>query len=625
MRNLSLNTKFMGVVIGISTSCCGIAWIGLSGMTAVSNDLTEIVKTVSLKKDMWSNIRSSQLSMAIDERDFLNDVSPELKTELSQRIEKEKVKIEEAIAKLEVISSSDDLAKIVDFKSSLKNWWSNHQIVRNKVGDGEKEAARKAAIGARAVRDNLASSAEKMVDVSERAMQSAYTGAQQHTSSAQQMVFILTIATVMIGLILSSFLIQQIRRSIDAVVRGLVRNSAQVEEASEQVAQSAVRLSQSTTEQAASLQQTAASAQEMTSMVQSNMANAKAATSITDTSQTSAIKGQEVVRDMAKAIFEINVSNQNIMDEVNESNTKISEITKVIAEIGNKTKVINDIVFQTKLLSFNASVEAARAGEHGRGFSVVAEEVGNLARMSGTAAKEISDMLDASLQKVDLIVREMKSNVEKLVIVGKEKVEAGQRIVDDCGGVLNEIVLSVGQVSKMSTDISTASQEQAQGIEEISRAVTQLDSVTQMNAGAAEQAASAADQLSNQAKYLKGAVQDLIVIVNGSGDSLDQSSASGNSSDNLSVNSSSNSLFRPNQKVPTKSKGSIANFFGSSKLNTKPKLTMLNAIAKSEKKTMKSSDNRRPGRKTESSVSLKLASGNDIEIPAEDDPRFKDI
>ncbi len=57
-------------------------------------------------------------------------------------------------------------------------------------------------------------------------------------------------------------------------------------------------------------------------------------------------------------------------------------------DIGDKTKVINDIVFQTKRLSFNASVEAARAGEHGKGFAVVAEEVGNLAQMSKDKVQE---------------------------------------------------------------------------------------------------------------------------------------------------------------------------------------------------------------------------------------------
>lgn len=62
--------------------------------------------------------------------------------------------------------------------------------------------------------------------------------------------------------------------------------------------------------------------------------------------------------------------------------------------------MINEIVFQTKLLSFNATVEAARAGENGKGFSVVAVEIGKLEQISGNAAKEISELLYNSTKPV---------------------------------------------------------------------------------------------------------------------------------------------------------------------------------------------------------------------------------
>ncbi|NCQ16281.1 chemotaxis protein, partial [Candidatus Falkowbacteria bacterium] len=74
------------------------------------------------------------------------------------------------------------------------------------------------------------------------------------------------------------------------------------------------------------------------------------------------------------------------MDRISESNQDIASLVFAIEEIAEKTKIIDDIVFQTKILSFNASVEAERAGEFGRGFSVVAQEVSNLAKMSGRAS-----------------------------------------------------------------------------------------------------------------------------------------------------------------------------------------------------------------------------------------------
>ena len=102
-------------------------------------------------------------------------------------------------------------------------------------------------------------------------------------------------------------------------------------------------------------------------MVTKSAENAKRSREVATTSLTTANHGKVSVEKMIEAIEDINRSNNHIVEQINQSNGKITEIVKVISEIGSKTKVINDIVFQTKLLSFNASVEAARAGEHGKG------------------------------------------------------------------------------------------------------------------------------------------------------------------------------------------------------------------------------------------------------------------
>ena len=115
-------------------------------------------------------------------------------------------------------------------------------------------------------------------------------------------------------------------------------------------------------------------------MVKRNEENAEGSKIISDQGMQSSEAGRKAMTSMMEAIHEIDESNKDILKTVEDSNNNISEISNSIRQIGEKTKVINDIVFQTKLLSFNASVEAARAGEQGKGFAVVAEEVGNLAR-----------------------------------------------------------------------------------------------------------------------------------------------------------------------------------------------------------------------------------------------------
>jgi methyl-accepting chemotaxis protein len=236
---------------------------------------------------------------------------------------------------------------------------------------------------------------------------------------------------ILFGLIFAS----RLANGLTQIAQILSRGADDVASASAQIASSSEELSSSVTEQAAALQETSAAVEELSTTVAKNSESCSKSKKIATQSHNSATQGQTVVSEMIQAIQEIHQSNTEIMKEIDDSNQEISEIVQVIAEIGNKTKVINDIVFQTKLLSFNASVEAARAGEHGKGFAVVAEEVGNLAQMSGNAAKEISGLLEGSIVKVETIVKNTKTKVERLVGTGKQKVEQGRSVAKRCGEV----------------------------------------------------------------------------------------------------------------------------------------------------------------------------------------------
>jgi len=302
---------------------------------------------------------------------------------------------------------------------------------------------------------------------------------------------------------------------INQIVYGLRGSAGEVSSTSSQIAYSSSELSRATSTQAASLQETSSSIEEINSMIISNTQNARQSADISEVSLSSAENGKKVVREMIKAIDQINHSNNLIMEQIDISNKEIEEIVKLIAEIGNKTKVINDIVFQTKLLSFNASVEAARAGENGKGFAVVAQEVGNLAAMSGSAAVEITSMLENSIKKVELIAKNSKEKVGKLIHEGKLNVETGTKIANECGKVLDEIVINVAKVSTSISEISTASQEQSLGVQEVTKAIAQLDQVTQENTATAAESAKSADHLSSQAEMLSQLVDDLVHLIEG--------------------------------------------------------------------------------------------------------------
>jgi methyl-accepting chemotaxis protein len=158
------------------------------------------------------------------------------------------------------------------------------------------------------------------------------------------------------------------------------------------------------------------------------------------------------------------------MDDITESSRKIADIISVI----------DGIAFQTNILALNAAVEAARAGEQGRGFAVVASEVRNLAQRSAGAAKEIKELINASV----------------------DKVSAGSRLVDDARASMDDIVAQVQRVTQLIGEIGTATAEQTDGIGQVSTAVSQLDQTTQQNAALVEESAAAADSLRQQAARL---------------------------------------------------------------------------------------------------------------------------
>ena len=526
MRNFSLNQKMFAVITVLLLGGAAIAFISLAKMADVRSYLQEITGVHLKRQLLISQIQLKFDAQSIVNKNIIIERSTEKKHALAQDLVNVSRELDQAIDDYERIASPDGRALAAKYREALTNLRGyNKQILELSEQGDDEEASRLTSEFTIPLRKEAERYVKEMHELTARKLMDLEASAKTSYEDASNQVLAISLMSLLLGVGLASFVLRSISRSINHVISSLRDNSTQVAASAQQIASSSSDLSQAASQQAASLEETSAAVEEMDSMVKQNAESSKNSVTVADASSSVASKGKKVVEGMIVAMNEINIANSKIMEQVTASNRSISDIVKVIAEISNKTKVINDIVFQTKLLSFNASVEAARAGEHGKGFAVVAEEVGNLAQMSGNAAKEISLMLDGSIVKVEGIVTETSSRVESLIAEGKAKVEAGSIVARQCGDVLDEIVRNFASVTSMVGDISSASEEQARGISEITKAMAQLDQVTQQNAAVSEEAASAAEELAAQAESMREVVQVLVHAIKGGRDAshFDQS------------------------------------------------------------------------------------------------------
>lgn len=321
-------------------------------------------------------------------------------------------------------------------------------------------------------------------------------------SLTQTLVLIFGIISLVVGVVSAYLITRSIVNPIKKVSSSLNSITNLVASAAQQLSSGSMQLSSSSNQQASSVEQTSSALEQMGGMIETNVENAEKSYELSNKVKDISTKSNETMQSLQASMQEILVSNE-----------KIGELVKVIGNIGEKTQIMDEIVFQTKLLSFNASVEAERAGEHGRGFAVVAQEVGNLAQMSGNAAQEIA-----------VIVKDSIKDAQTIATDNKEKVEHGRKFLEETAVGLKEVIDSSATLATGSKQVLSASQDQAKGIDQISIAMNEVDKATQQNAATAEETASSSEELDSQVKSLNDVVINLMTLVEGDSSSLNRDS-----------------------------------------------------------------------------------------------------
>ena len=249
------------------------------------------------------------------------------------------------------------------------------------------------------------------------------------------------------------------QQSIANIVFNVRSNAEAVARASKEIASGNHDLSSRTEQQASALAQAGSSMGDLREQIKHSAESATQANSLAQVASGVATKGGDVVASVVST-----------MKGINDGSKKIAEITGLI----------DGIAFQTNILALNAAVEAARAGEQGRGFAVVATEVRSLAARSAEAAKQIKQLIDESVGRI----------------------EKGTQLADQAGTTMTDVVSSIQRVTDLIAEITAASVEQSAGVVQVVESVTEMDRTTQHNAALVEQMAAAAGSLQDQAEEL---------------------------------------------------------------------------------------------------------------------------
>lgn len=300
-------------------------------------------------------------------------------------------------------------------------------------------------------------------------------------SNLTKITIVSIVLITFISMIILLIVTGKVEKSLSAIIISLSDVFEKLKGTAKELESKEKALLESLSEEASSLDSSSSSLEEINQMLKSGQSITSKALEVSKRSELNASNGKKSLIDMIESVESVENNLDSLSDQLTNYEVNLKKILNIMTNIDSKTKVINDIVFQTKLLSFNASVEAARAGEAGKGFSVVAEEIGTLATTSGEAASEINEILMESSNEIEQMISIFDKEYTTIQNFLKSAIESSRSTTNACDDSLSLISSNISEMHSLMTSIVRSYNEQSVGSSEISKSISTISEISSLN------------------------------------------------------------------------------------------------------------------------------------------------